>query len=387
METSLRIRHYVPDVVVSTYNEAVNHPWVDIGPVVASVFDQVGSSMMGFKLDSSANTARESKEVVTFKSADAIGNPVGAIMAGGGSFEFVDFQELMDFPTQELPRIVRLWAGVPVQVGNTLLEGARATASNAVSLISDLRALPGQFGGMISNAGGMLQSMFGSSGGSTGGNGTSGGGSSYSTVPSLRDAYANLNQYLRDAGASSAGSGVGTNSYLCPGDAGMFSLHYHSDPDAVFWRGKLPLELLYPSSWIPGLDEVSETLLNTWGSTYPRIGETVQSHPVKASAVLAERVASIINQKYQPHIYKPLSIKADAERNYVYFERGIYPKWQPVYPVPELGCMTFGANDSLNPFGSWGDFRTSSTYGYIWNYWRRYSCCERKTPIFLFTIP
>ena len=403
IETSIRVSHYAPDVIVSTYNDALNHPWIDVGPMVAGVFEKVGSSMMGFTLDSSANTAREAQEIATFKSADAIGNPIGAMMAGGGTFEFLDFQELMNFPSQELPRILRLWAGVPVQAGNQLFESARTAANNATSLINSIGALPNQFGGMLSEAGGLLQSVLGSpmssvfsAGGSSGGSGgaNGGGGSDESNAggpPTFDQMVDQMKRIFREAGVSggtsSSGNNGGISPFICPGNGGLFSIHYHSAPDSVFWRSKLPVELLYPAAWIPGFDEVTVSGLSTWGSFYPRVGELVQSHPVKASAVFASRVANIISQPYQPHIYKQLSVKADSERRYVYFERGSKPLWQPVWPVPEPGCIQFGENDSLNLFTSWGDYRTSSNYGYIWNLWRRYVCCERKTPIYLFAIP
>ena len=56
-----------------------------------------------------------------------------------------------------------------------------------------------------------------------------------------------------------------------------------------------------------------------------------------------------------------------------------------MFPVPETNCITFGENDSLGVF-SWHDFKTSSTYGYIWNLWQRYECCKSRG-IFLFSIP
>ena len=48
--------------------------------------------------------------------------------------------------------------------------------------------------------------------------------------------------------------------------------------------------------------------------------------------------------------------------------------------------MTFGANDSLG-VGSWGDYKTSSNNGYVWNLWHRYECCSKAAPIFLFAVP
>ena len=447
IETSIRISHYVPDVIISTYNEPKQHPWTDIGKPIAVALEKAGSSMMSSLLDSSANTARESQEVVTFKSTDAISNPVGGILAGGGTFEFADFSELMDFPGTELPKILQQWAMVPVDLGNGILEGARATAMNPGALLGDISSLPGQFGGMLGNMGNLGQLGLGnftgglsaglgggqsggagagsatgtgsttgaptaggteatngtgstagsggagsSSAGGTGTTGSTSGDSGNGTSSAYSRQLDQIYQALGQAGANSSrgnnGSGSGSSgqsAYICPGDGGMLSIHYNADLDSVFWRGKVPLELLYPGSWVPGVGEVGHSLINTWGGTYPRTGELVQSHPVKASAVLAARVASIIRQPAQPHIYKKLSVKAESK--YVYFKRGVDPMWQAVYPVPDSKCITFGENDSLSLIGSYGDYKTSSTDGYIWNLWQRYECCDRKTPIFLFAVP
>ncbi|MCR6480995.1 TraU family protein [Variovorax sp. ZS18.2.2] len=397
-ETSIRVAHYMPDVVISTYNDPAQHPWADIGKPVAMALTQAGSSMMGSLLDSSASTARESKEVVTFKSADAIGNPVGAILGGtSSSFEFPDFQELMSFPSSELPKIMQQWATVPVDLGNNILEGARNQAMNPGQLLGSLGSMPGEFGGMLSSMGNLgLSNPFagltpsggtdtGASGGSAGtgssGQPTTGQSSSYQQM--LDSIYKGLEQSGASSRENSNGN-AGTSAYICPGGAGMLSIHYNSDIDANFWRGKIPLELLYPGSWIPGVGEVGNSLINTWGGTYPRTGELVQSHPVKSSAVLTARVSSIIRQAAQPHIYKKLSAK--GESNYVYFKRGVEPRWQAVHPVPSPACITFGQNDSIS-LGSYGDYKTSGAEGYIWNLWNKYECCERKTPIFLFAVP
>ena len=116
IETSIKVSHYVPDLIVSSYGDPLNHPWTDIGKPVSSLFSKAGSSLMGSLLDASAATARENQEIATFKSVDAIGNPVGqlAALAGGdglsmpASIAIPTPEELVKFPAVELPRILRL---------------------------------------------------------------------------------------------------------------------------------------------------------------------------------------------------------------------------------------------------------------------------------------
>jgi integrating conjugative element protein (TIGR03756 family) len=140
--------------------------------------------------------------------------------------------------------------------------------------------------------------------------------------------------------------------------------------------------MLYPASWVPGLAETSDGFPQTWGGIYPRNNDLHQVQGVKASAVLANRVLSIVSQSSQPHIYTKLEGDYSGFRM---FETGGSPVWQRLYPNAEPRCGTFGANDSLW-LTSWGDGNTSSGEGYVWNVWRRYECCQKAGQIFLSSV-
>lgn len=167
---------------------------------------------------------------------------------------------------------------------------------------------------------------------------------------------------------------------FCPPTSTPFALHYQSSIDALFWRGVIPAEMLYPESWIPGMGEVGSYPTNTWGGVYPRMGQVTQQHPVKGSAVLAQRVASIISRNAQPHLYSPLKTKSGFRYFHV---GGINPndasnsRWQRLYPNPSRSCSAFGANDTLD-LQSWGDGNGSAEESYSWNLWRRIECCRRR---------
>lgn len=376
--SSIKVSHYVPDLIVSTYTDPLNHPWTDVGKPISTIFSQAGSALAGSLLDASASTARENQEIATFKSADAIGNPVGQllVLAGGGGFNFPLSMpiptptELMKFPVVELPRILRLWATVPANVVSTMANDARALAQNPASLLAGFADLPGQ---LLS-----IQTPLGNLGDLIGGGlgldflGLGGGGSGaldFLMSPGI----------LQDTVLSALG--WPSLDLICPGGSMPFYLYYHSDLDSWFWRSMIPLDMLYPQAWIPGFGEVGNALTHTWGSQYPRTGELVQSHPAKSSAVLAERVRSIVTQSAQPHIYK----KLETSSGYKYIRRFADPRWQAIHPVMETSCQKFGSNDSLSLF-SWRDFKTSSTDGYIWNLWMRYECCKSRGA-FLFSVP
>ena len=385
IRTSIKISHYVPDAIVSTYNDPLNHPWTDFGKPVASALSGFGSSLLGSPLDASADEAREDKEMINVKAVDAVGNPLAdlAAMASGSmevsmpdSVPVPTPEELMKFPSEELPRIMALWATVPVDVGNELVEGARGTAMNPGGMLSGLTGMFGSFSSIMGSTqtdglptDGMGESIGGGGSGGTGGTLGGSGGSSGGFDTS------GLQSMIKSLGGGDGGE------LFCPGGSRAFNIHYESDLDGWFWRTYLPLELLYPQSWIPWYGEVGNSPINTWGNVYPRTGELTQSHPAKASAVYAMRAYEIISRGAQPHIYK----KMDTPGGFIYFERFADPKWQPVFPVPESGCMTFGEPDLVGPFSA-RDFKTSSTYGYIWNMWTRYECC-RIRGAFLFSIP
>jgi hypothetical protein len=107
-----------------------------------------------------------------------------------------------------------------------------------------------------------------------------------------------------------------------------------------------------------------------------------QNHPVKSSAVVAERVHSIITKDSQPHIYTKLQVQTSGWR---YNAIADAYKWQRLYPNPQTSCGKFGQNDSVS-LTSYGDFNTTSESGYMWNLWRRYECCQQMGGRYIYTI-
>jgi integrating conjugative element protein (TIGR03756 family) len=385
ISTSVRVRHYVPDAIVSTYNDPLQHPWAEVGKPLAQAMASVGSALVGSMVDSSANTARHGREEITFKSVDVIGNPVGMLSSslGGGSlpglpskFSVPSTQELMAFGSQELPNIRAMWQSVPAQTGNTMLDAARQTAQAPAALLNKINSVATQIRNVNSAVGPVREVLNGSVDASQ--IGVAAGNMVGVDVSALRQ----LGQSIVSLGSLGGGSA----SVLCPGAASAFTLHYQSDLDGLFWRGIVPLELLYPMSWLPGSADVSQgnAAISTWGGRYPRTGELVQSNPVKASAVYAERAASIVRKPAQPHIYRRL--QAGALSGYVVFESQGAPDWQMVYPRSSPDCMQFGQNDAL-AMSSFGDGNTTGEAGYIWNLWQRYDCCSRAGAMYLYSVP
>lgn len=380
IRTSIRISHYVPDAIVSSYHEPLTHPWLDIGKPLAATMSAVGAAMMGMPVDSSSSSAREHREMATFKSVDAIGNPAGMILATlasgtlpslPGAFGVPGVSELMKFPYQELPNIQQQWLSVPGTLTNNVLAGAASLAKAPSDILGKIAAVPGYLGKLQSAIGNVGSLM--NAGMKLGDLGI--------TVSKLTGVDLGPLQTVMQIAQGASGGGYPLGSLFCPGSASAFTLHFQSDLDSLFWRELIPVEMLYPASWIPTMQEVSKSpALSTWGGRYPRTGKLVQSHPVKASAVYAERVASIITRSAQPHIYTPLS----PGGGFKYFSQFSGRRWQMLSPS-STSCIEFGDNDSLS-LASFGDFKTSSTDGYVWNLWHNYDCCQRRG-IYLFTVP
>ena len=180
--------------------------------------------------------------------------------------------------------------------------------------------------------------------------------------------------------------------YRCPSQATTFFPYFVSGLDTLAWRFGLP-EAIYPQAIIPGLREIGNFPLNTWGSLYPRSGFINQTSDPKAGAVIAQRVGSVITQGGQPHVYSALQGGSGIRGG-----MKVWPptmplkegnaktgKWQMLVPKMESSCSVFGQND-LATIAGWGGGKMSSTGNYAWTLWRPYKCCKKRGQLFLYSI-
>lgn len=203
------------------------------------------------------------------------------------------------------------------------------------------------------------------------------------------------NDKFRDIDAIGHPGGAFAAPYLCRGAAQPFYNYYSSILDAPMWRNFLPVDLLRPESWIPGMREIGSWPLNTWGNVFPRTGWHTHQHGVKVAATLSQRVADIVTHPGEPHAYTFLSSGTVAQRGgQTVFDPPpamenllIGGQWQmsaPFWGAPAAACHLFGLNDSSLPIG-YGDLSTSKTESYAYSLWRPYACCTTKGA-FLFSI-
>jgi len=176
---------------------------------------------------------------------------------------------------------------------------------------------------------------------------------------------------------------------ICDSQTEPFVPYFQSGIDALSWRQEIP-EIFYPASFIPGLRELGNWPLQTWGGVFPRTGWTTQAEEPKAAALTAQRAGDIVTRTGQPHVYFPVTELASVNQQ-------VWPPgplietdhrtgtWQMLLPKTESSCKVFGIND-LQSIAGWGGGRVDEAGDYVWNLWRPYKCCQRSGQSFLFDI-
>lgn len=173
---------------------------------------------------------------------------------------------------------------------------------------------------------------------------------------------------------------LNSTGYYCKSQTTPFVPYYLSGLDFLAWRFGVP-EMVYPEALIPGIREIRANG-DTWGNIYPRAGTVTQVHDYKASAVTAHRVADVVTNTFQPHVYIPIA-KKDNQSNGEWFPPPVKEgdakthKWQQLHPVTSQSCAIFPDNppSMLSENGS-----------YAWALWRPYKCCKKRGQTFLYSI-
>lgn len=176
----------------------------------------------------------------------------------------------------------------------------------------------------------------------------------------------------------------------CPSEAEAYEPYFLSGLDSLGWRWSVP-EVVYPQSIIPGVREIGDWPLNSWGAVYPRSGWVIQSEDPKAGAVTAQRAGDIVTREGQPHVYDELTSGGTfyADNKLVWrpddpLKEGDYRTgwWQQILPEALPSCEVFGENDT-HELQSWADEKVTTDGDYAWTLWRPYRCCEIKGDVYL----
>lgn len=178
--------------------------------------------------------------------------------------------------------------------------------------------------------------------------------------------------------------------FVCPSVAAPFEMYHLDGLDMISYRFYLP-ETFYPEAWTPGMREIGQWPINTWGAVYPRGGFVTSAEEPKAAAVVAQRCGDFITREGQPHVYRNLrSYGVEYLGGYrVWLPDPLYEgdcttgMWQMLTPVMKMGCEVFGEPDLDR---SWAEDKMASDGGYAFTLWRPYKCCEIAGEEFLFDI-
>ena len=165
--------------------------------------------------------------------------------------------------------------------------------------------------------------------------------------------------------------------YVCAPQTLPLKPYWTSATDVMEWR-QGTIDRLRPAAFVPGLREVGNWPLHTWGAVYPRTGWTRQSDAAKAAALVAQRAGDIVTRTEKHRVRLPFESRGTGHwpPKHLYERDSSSGLWQMVLPNAESECSSFGVNDIAHR-SSWGGGRVGESREWIWNLWRPYKCCRK----------
>ena len=169
---------------------------------------------------------------------------------------------------------------------------------------------------------------------------------------------------------------------FCPSSVMPFQPYYLSYADALFWRTGFPIT----DGPISGADHSLTILnpfstdilgkgMNQWGHLYPRDGTVNTNHDAKAASVAAWRGLDVMKTdagKSRIGVVTPIGYTSGSDR------------WQMIYPV-ERRCTT---SPYYSDDGADKDFMSITEEGsYAWNYYHIYECCSNTRGTKILEVP
>ncbi len=368
VDTSIKVGHYNPDLVVSSYHNVGENPWTEIRTVLGAaqqnaantLVGTLSSSLAGLSLTAGGGNGSMGDESelghrLKYKEADAVGHPAAFLLTAAAQTvgNFFCKPEVMPFfpyftsaidtvgwrygvPEQVYPQAlipgladvgrwpINSWG--PVYPRSGLLvqaEGPKAAAviAQRVGSIVTSPSEPHIYIYTGSNVSQLATASTGSAGTGTGGTGTSGG--------------------------SSGGYGAGASRLA--GEMAVMGVQMNSTT-AQFYNAYLSANAL--SGTISGIYRAAG-LINGG-----------------AVANLDGIVSLGIGQKVWP----PGPLKVNSPQT---------GTWQMLAPTVDKQCAVFGQADFLR---SWAAGRASSDERYAFALWRPYKCCQKRGQVYISSI-
>ena len=180
-------------------------------------------------------------------------------------------------------------------------------------------------------------------------------------------------------------------------EATIYRPYYSSLADTYNWRTPLLEILLHPQYLIPGV-RTEGSLIDQWGSIFPRTGYINQLGDYKAAAVIALRGADLATDGMSGHVSFPklhsgsctyeghngsdCHVSASHENDYNNV------KYQEIYPKPTaVAKKDFGVNDLFNATTYKQDQFSKGKGNYVWVMWRHYKGCIQDSGKFIAGVP
>jgi len=382
---SPKIRHAVPDLVISSYNHIGSEPWLEWRDLIGGALDEVNTGPVaavlglsdGLRGGQQRYSGHGSQQSVIFKEVDIIGHPAAIIPQVAKLDGSIDTDVRLDY---ELPSITKLPSLSEAQAEDAAtpddgwdLESMLDVGFNSVMeiLLKQLESLLEVFD-IVKTIERIIEL--------------------FDLFTDLLNFYENAMELLETIVRGSIYGNLinprfRADRLFCPSAVRPFQPYYLSYLDTLYWRTGFPLT----DGPISGANHAA-TILNplsgdrlgsageTWGHLYPRDGAVNQHVDPKAATVLAYRGLDVL--------LKDIS-SGTGTRVGVSMPPG-YPAgggaWQMIFPVKrECRADPFYPDDNIAT-----DFMEENSHGaYAWNYYHIYTCCmnERGQKIMEVDLP
>ncbi|MEW8139161.1 MAG: TraU family protein [Candidatus Thiodiazotropha endolucinida] len=371
---SPRIRHAVPDLVISAYNNIGNEPWVDWRSAVGNIMDRLNTGPVaailgvtdGMRGSQQLYAEQGAQQSVRFKEVDIVGHPVSIIpriARTDGEFNSDIFFNFQVPSVRRLPSLDQARAQDEATPDDQWsLESMLDSGFNSVMniLLEQLSIMLRAFD--LVRVIERLIEMF-------------------NMFTSLLDFYNNAMTLLETITRSTIYANLlnprfQANRLFCPASVTPFQPYYLSYLDTMFWRTGFPIT----DGPISGSNH-SATILNPyssdrmgssgeiWGHLYPRDGAVNQQMDPKAATVLAVRALDVLKRDVSAGSRTRVGVPLPAG-----FPRG-GGRWQMIYPeLRQCSVSPFYGDDT-----AFHDFMEENEHGgYAWNYYHVYQCCMNE---------
>jgi integrating conjugative element protein (TIGR03756 family) len=140
--------------------------------------------------------------------------------------------------------------------------------------------------------------------------------------------------------------------------------------------------MFYPQSWTPLITTWDlGNSVNNYGPIYPRHGFMTTQDGLKSAVLTTFRAAHVITRNGEPHLYYTIGQPSEdgywpsGPLNHNDPDTGMF---QMLYPNAETSCEQF-------PYSGDPSYARRSEIGsYVWNFWKKYKCCQRQGQTLLF---